>query len=306
MTPTGDLHLPALARGGIDRAAEERGVVGLVESLRADAATRVLAVHGDRAPLVSGAGAPELLLVSPEEITGGVHWAFLGRDDEGTAHLVAAAAAGAEPPVTAVHWGSLREVGGELSPRGAGLFVEAAALGRWLLDAPFCSACGGRTIVRVAGWSRSCPDCGRDHFPRTDPAVIVAVISADGSRLLLGQNAMWKDRNVYSTFAGFIEAGESAESTIHREVLEEAGVEVDGIRYRGSQAWPYPRSLMLGFHASAIDDAPARPDGEEIIDVRWFTRADLTAALAGEADFALPGTASIARRLITDWVEEPS
>lgn len=304
MTPTGDLHLPALARGGIDRAADERSLEGLLEALRADSSTRVLPLHGDRAPLRAAAGAPELLLVSPAEIAGGVQWAFLGRDDAGRAHLVAAGAAGAEPPVPATQWASLREIGGELSPTQSGLLVEAVALGRWLRDAPFCSACGGRTIIRAAGWSRSCPDCGRDHFPRTDPAVIVAVSSSDGSRLLLGQNAMWRDRNVYSTFAGFVEAGESAESTIAREVHEEAGVVVRGIRYGGSQAWPYPRSLMLGFHASAVDDAAARPDGEEIVDVRWFTRAELQAGLAGDADFALPGTASIARQLITDWVEQ--
>ncbi|WP_298942048.1 NAD(+) diphosphatase [uncultured Microbacterium sp.] len=306
MTPPDDLRLPALARATIDRAADERTHEGLLEALRADPTTRVVALHGDQAPLQPGGGASALLLVSPSVIADGAQWAFLGRDDDGSARLVAAVAAATERPVDAEDWGSLRVVGGELSPVESGLLVEAVALGRWLLDAPFCPACGGRTIIRTAGWSRSCPDCGRAHFPRTDPAVIVAVASADGSRLLLGKNAMWKDRNVYSTFAGFVEAGESAEATIIREVHEEAGVTVDGIRYRGSQAWPYPRSLMLGFHASAVDDAAARPDGEEIVDVRWFSRTELTAALAGEADFALPGTASIARRLILDWVEYPA
>lgn len=296
-------ELPALARATIDRAADERQVEGLLDALRADPRTRVVALHGDQAPLLTDSAVPALLLVTPGEIAGGAHWAFLGRDADGSARLVAAVAASAEPPIDAVRWGSLRAVGGELLPLESGLLVEAVALGRWLVDAPFCSACGGRTIVRAAGWSRSCPDCGRDHFPRTDPAVIVAVASADGARLLLGKNAMWKDRNVYSTFAGFVEAGESAEATIAREVHEEAGVTLDRIRYRGSQAWPYPRSLMLGFHASATDDAAARPDGEEIVDVRWFTRDDLRTGLAGEADFALPGTASIARRLIIDWVE---
>lgn len=295
--------LPALARATVDRSADERATEGLLAALRADSSTRVLALHGDQAPLVSGLGAPALLLAEPAAISGGAQWAFLGRDADGSARLVAAVAASADAPLEAAHWGSLRAIGGELSAVESGLLVEAVALGRWLVDAPFCPACGGRTIVRAAGWSRSCPDCGRDHFPRTDPAVIVAVSSQDGARLLLGKNAMWRDRNVYSTFAGFVEAGESAEQTIAREVREEAGVELDRFRYRGSQAWPYPRSLMLGFHASARDDAAARPDGEEIVDVRWFTRAELRAGLAGEADFGVPGTASIARRLITDWVE---
>lgn len=303
MTPADDL--PALARATVDRSAEERTREGLLEELRADPTSRVLPVHGDRAPLNPAADAPALLLVAPGQIAAGAHWAFLGRDATGAALLLATVAAADEPPVDAAEWGTLREIGGDLSPAESALLVEAVALGRWLLDAPFCPACGGRTIVRTAGWARSCPDCGRDHFPRTDPAVIVAVASADGARLLLGQNAMWKHRNVYSTFAGFVEAGESAEATIVREVQEEAGVEVHGIHYRGSQAWPYPRSLMLGFHATAVDDAAARADGEEIVDVRWFSRAELTRALAGDADFALPGTASIARRLITDWVEHP-
>ncbi len=110
--------------------------------------------------------------------------------------------------------------------------------------------------MRQAGWARHCPVCGREHFPRTDPAVIVAITSAhDPDRLLLGSNALW-DANRFSCFAGFVEAGESLEAAVLREVREEAGVDVRDIRYRGSQAWPYPRSLMLGFLAtSAADDA---------------------------------------------------
>jgi len=120
-------------------------------------------------------------------------------------------------------------------------------------------------------------------------------------RLLLGQNAAWAVDNRFSTFAGFVEAGESLETTIRREVAEEAGVHVDEVSYRGSQAWPYPRSLMLGFHAVAADVPAARPDGDEIVEVRWFTRDEIASALEGRGPVALPGTASIARRLIADW-----
>ncbi len=307
MTAADESRLAPLARGSVDRAAEERTRDDLVAVLRADAATRVLAVHGDSVPLQGAAGTPALHLVAPGDIADGAEWAFLGRSDDGAAYLVAAAAATGAAPTDAPAWGSLRAVGGELAADESGLVVEAVALGRWLVEAPFCPACGARTEIRTAGWSRRCPDCGREHFPRTDPAVIVAVASADGERLLLGQNAMWRERNVFSTFAGFVEAGESAEATIVREVREEAGVEVTALRYRSSQAWPYPRSLMLGFHASVPGDAAARPDGEEIVAVRWFTRSELAAALqGGDAGFALPGTASIARRLITDWVENPA
>lgn len=296
---------PALARAGIDRAAEERDEVGLLDRLRADATTRVVAVHGDRG-LVEASGT-RLRLVAPADVRSGAEWALLGRDDAGAAFLLAVVAGDAEPPVAAPStgsaWAALRAAGGELAPVEAGLLVEAVSLGRWLLDAPFCSACGARTTLRAAGWARHCPHCGREHFPRTDPAVIVAVQSADGERLLLGKNALWAERNMYSTFAGFVEAGESLEQTIVREVREEAGITVAATRYRGSQAWPYPRSLMLGFSATAPADAVPQADGIEIVDVRWFDRAEITAALTGDADFRLPGTASIARRLVVDWVE---
>lgn len=289
----------ASPRAGIDRAADERTVDGLLDSARADPATRVLVVHGDAAPLVS---ADALQLVAPAEVSGEAEWAFLGRDAGGVRVLAAVFPREAPVPVEAqAGWGALRTVGGELSPVDSGIFLEALSLGRWLLDAPFCPACGTRTELRQAGWSRHCPSCGREHFPRTDPAAIVAVTSAvHADRLLLGSNALWgADR--FSCFAGFAEAGESLEAAVVREVREEAGVELVDLRYRGSQAWPYPRSLMLGFHAMAADDEAARPDGEEIVAVRWFDRAEIGAALAGESDIVLPGSASIARRLIVDW-----
>ncbi len=309
MTHSDTPRPPALARAGIDRAAEERDTPGLIDALRADAQTRVVAVHGDRGLVPTSA--TRLHAVSPGEITGDAEWAFLGRDAAGAAVLLAATAADAAPPVGAgadgyggARWAALRAIGGELDATEAGLLVEAVAVARWLVDAPFCPACGARAEVRSAGWARHCPACGREHFPRTDPAVIVAVESADGTRLLLGKNAMWADRNMYSTFAGFVEAGESLETTISREVHEEAGVEIASSSYRGSQAWPYPRSLMLGFRATATPGSVALADGVEIIDVRWFDRDELSRAFAGAGDVALPGTASIAYRLIADWVED--
>ncbi|WP_223171375.1 NAD(+) diphosphatase [Microbacterium sp. NIBRBAC000506063] len=108
---------------------------------------------------------------------------------------------------------------------------------------------------------------------------------------------------MFSCFAGFVEAGESLEQSVHREIEEEAGVRLSAVRFFGSQPWPYPRSLMIGFHATATDDDLAHPDGEEIVEVRWFTRAEIASALAGEGPVGLPGPASIARRLIVDWLE---
>ncbi len=289
---------PPLARTGLDRAAAERDVAGIVDDLRSDAATRVLVLRGDAAPLSTPT---ELLYVSPAEAPSDAAWAFLGRDETGTALLAAVVDARDEPFAAPAGWGSLRAVGGALAPVDASAFVEALSLGRWLLDSSFCPACGTATELRQAGWSRRCPACGREHFPRTDPAVIVAITSTRRpDRLLLGSNALW-EVNRYSCFAGFAEAGESLEAAVVRELREEAGVEVTDVRYRGSQAWPYPRSLMLGFLATAVDDDTVRPDGEEIVAVRWFDRDEIGAALQGRSDVLLPGPASIAHRLIADW-----
>lgn len=302
MTAPDSTSADALALPGIDRAADERMNPGLVEDARADAATRVLVVVGDSAPL---AAADSLLWRAPSEVPDGAEWAFLGRDGERRALLAAVFAAQDEELFPAPSgWAGLRSVGALLSASDAGAFVEALSLGRWLVDAPFCPACGTRTALGDAGWSRRCPNCGRQHFPRTDPAVIVAITSAhDPDLLLLGSNALWgADR--FSCFAGFVEAGESLEAAVRREVAEESGVEVGTLTYRGSQAWPYPRSLMVGFLAQARDDAAARADGEEIAAIRWFRRDEIGRALAGDGEVVLPGRASIAHRLIAQWYAE--
>lgn len=299
MTASDSTHFSPLAGAALDRAAQERAQPGLLTRMREQETTRVLVLSGDRAPL---AGPAELRWVTPAEVPDGAEWAFLGRDEDDHALLTAVFEATDEEPFAAPGgWGGLRAVGAAIDAEDASAFVEALSLGRWLLEAPFCPACGALTMVVDAGWSRRCPSCGRQHFPRTDPAVIVAITSAaDPDLLLLGSNALWgQDR--FSCFAGFVEAGESLETAVRREVAEESGVEVTDVRYLGSQAWPYPRSLMLGFLATAVDDASARADGDEIAAVRWFTRAEIGAGLAGDGDVSLPGPASIAHRLISRW-----
>lgn len=284
---------------GFDRAALERPIEGLVEVARADGATRVLAVAGDAAPL---ACSDRVLWIAPDAVPADAAWAFLGRDPDGAAVLLAAFASRESPLFAApAGWAGLRTVGGDLESAEADVFVTGLSLGRWLLDAAFCPACGTRCDVRNAGWSRHCPSCGREHFPRTDPAVIVAITSArDPDSLLLGSNALWAGGR-FSCFAGFAEAGESLEATVVREVREESGIDVVDVRYRGSQAWPYPRSLMLGFLATAVDDDAALADGDEIAEVRWFSRDEIGEALRGEGGVLLPGRASIAHRLISSW-----
>ncbi|MFB7891533.1 NAD(+) diphosphatase [Microbacterium sp. NPDC056044] len=291
-----------LAHPGLDRAADERLIPGLLDAAKTDAASRVLVIVGDSAPL---AATESLLWLAPADTPDGAEWAFLGRDDDGAALLAAVFASQDDELFEApAGWAGLRTVGALLSPRDAGAFVEALSLGRWLIDAAFCPACGTLALLGDAGWSRRCPNCGRQHFPRTDPAVIVAITSADDpDLLLLGSNALWgADR--FSCFAGFVEAGESLEAAVRREVAEESGVDVGTVLYRGSQAWPYPRSLMVGFLAQSRDDAAARADGDEIAAIRWFTRDEIGRALAGFGDVVLPGRASIAHRLIADWHAE--
>jgi NAD+ diphosphatase len=286
-------------RSSLDRAAELREEPGVLDRLRADPKTRVIAVRDGRVRVVDSA----MLRVTPDDIVD-ADWALLGRDVDGTVLLLAALPA--EPASVDSTpdeiWLGLRDLGGRIDPAETERLIAAIAVAGWLRDAAFCPRCGGATELRQAGWSRHCLVCGRDHFPRTDPAVIVAVESADGERLLLGANANWGGR-MYSCFAGFVEAGESLESTVHREIEEESGVTLSSLRYLSSQAWPFPRSLMVGFRAVVEDESTARPDGEEIIDVRWFTRDEIGTALAGDGPVGLPGPASIARALIVDWHE---
>lgn len=302
MTAPDTPRLAPLGHHGGDRAASERADPDLITTARTEVGTRVLVLSGDRAPMESH---DRLAWVAPEQASDRGEWAFLGRDESGAALLMCALPGDVgEVFVAPAGWVSLRASGGALGSEDSARFVEAVSLGRWLLDEPFCSSCGTRTQVLDAGWSRSCPGCGRTHFPRTDPAVIVAVTHPhEADLLLLGSNAAWA-RNRYSCFAGFVEAGESLESAVVREVGEEAGVRARSVRYRGSQAWPYPRSLMMGFFAEADPAVPARADGEEIVDIRWFSRSEIGAALEGRSDIMLPGAASIARTLINDWFED--
>ncbi|MGI3782429.1 MAG: NAD(+) diphosphatase [Janthinobacterium lividum] len=196
---------------------------------------------------------------------------------------------------------SLREVGGSLSDVQRDVAAAATALVRWHQLEPQCPRCGGETLVVDGGYARHCGRCDEQHFPRTDPAVIVAVVDTD-DRILLGRQASWGHR--VSVLAGFVEAGESLEQTIHREISEEVGVTLDRIRYFGSQPWSFPRSLMTGFFARAATTAVC-VDADEIAWAGWFTRDELTAQLEA-GTIGLPGPSSIAHRLITTWRSEPT
>ena len=181
-------------------------------------------------------------------------------------------------------------------------FAQARAVLHWQTRHRHCGACGGLLEFLRAGWLGHCLQCGLEHYPRTDPAVIVAV--SDGERLLLGRNAGWPPGR-YSTLAGFVEPGESLEQTVMREVFEESGVRVRTCRYLTSQPWPFPSSLMLGFTAESEPDEPRV--GDELEEARWFTFAEVDAALrgaSGDDGLLLSPPISISRWLVEQWHAE--
>lgn len=193
-----------------------------------------------------------------------------------------------------------REVGAMLTDNERDIAATASALNQWHRAEPRCPKCGEPTQVINGGFARHCLTCGHDHFPRTDPAVIVAVLDAQ-DRILLGRQSTWPARRV-SILAGFVEAGESLEQAIHREIAEEVDVSLSAVRYYGSQPWPFPRSLMLGFVARASSTAIC-VDGDEIESADWFTR-DAVRSQVASGELGLPGETSIAYRLIEAWLND--
>ncbi|MFI2563165.1 NAD(+) diphosphatase [Paenarthrobacter sp. NPDC018779] len=194
-------------------------------------------------------------------------------------------------------WAGFREVAGRLDASDTALFIEASAISNWHATHTHCPQCGTPTDLEAGGWVRRCPKDNSEHYPRTDPAIIVTVVGPDG-RLLLGGGGPTDAKN-YSTLAGFVEPGESLEQAVVREIGEEVGVRVTACQYLGSQSWPFPASLMLGFTATTSDSV-ARPDGVEVTRARWFSREELQAAvLSGE--ITISTRLSIARSLIEHW-----
>lgn len=293
------LDLP-FARSAHYRAAHRRAEPGLVDDLLKERATRVLLVRGNQAATAG----QEVALFAPDDVAHvdvGLHL-FLGEAD-GVAYL-AGVLADAEPdaePDLDVDWAGLRTF--DEPDLEQGLVVEAIALSQWHAVHTHCPRCGTRTEVAQGGWVRHCPTDGTNQFPRTDPAVIMAITDAD-DRLLLARGPQWGPGR-RSVLAGFVEPGEGLEQAVVRETLEEVAVVVDpdSVEYRGSQSWPLPASLMLGFRARATTTHLVRQE-DEIAEADWFTRAQVATAVA-DGDLGLPGRASIARSLIEDWYGGP-
>jgi len=313
-----------LSRYRIDRDHAARERPHLFDELAADPASRVVALWRGEVLLASTGGAdvaaadaaeatvdaaelPTLALLPWAAVPANALRIYLGRtlDDEGSVSAGTAITAvvlddesGSELQPDVARWGSPRTMGHHLGDRDAGLAIEALGMANWHATHLFSPRTGNPTVTAKAGWVRVDSETGVELFPRTDAAIIVGITDSD-DRMVLGSNALWQARR-FSLLAGFVEPGESLEAAVVREVYEEAGLRIIDPHYVGSQPWPFPASLMLGFRA-VLDPEYAnhlRPDGTEIIDLRWFSREELA---RNRGEILLPGRTSIARAIIEDW-----
>ena len=261
----------------------------------ADPETRVLVVAGARIRPVDG----QVMWVAPHDTPDGTR-VLLG--ERGGRTWFALIIDPDEAPGEREEWVGLRSVLSTLTDHEdeAPLLLHAIGLAEWHFATRFCPRCAGRLEVRAAGHELACTTCGRQQFPRTDPAVIMAVTHGDA--ILLGRQRAWPEGR-WSTLAGFCEPGETLEDAVRREVAEEVGVEVGRVDYFGNQPWPLPASLMLGFMAEA-NSRELDVDGAEIEQARWFTREQLRAGIeAGEV--LIPRSVSISSSLIEHWYGGP-
>lgn len=277
-----------------------------VEAQLAREATRVLALWRLE-PLVKRASPRRLAWATPDlfaDLDPAPPPVLLGMQGD-VAHFALDVSSVAEP---ATHFGvgdvaafeDLRGVAGQLAPGDAAVAAQARSLLDWHARHAWCPACGGKTRAAPGGGQRRCVDCAAEHFPRTDPVAIALVHRGD--RCLLGRGRGWPPA-MFSALAGFVEAGETLEEAVRREVLEESGVHVGGVRYLVSQPWPFPSSLMLGCLAEATSEA-LRVDPSELEEARWFGADAVRAALAGRgAGLVLPPPFAVAHHLIRAWVE---
>ena len=298
MTPLDSL---ALSRGTVDRLTEKRTEEAWQDAAWADPGTRVLVVSDGQALARIDDEQAGLLFVPPAEAPEGTRF-LLGRDDADGIVYFGVSGPLPDPPPPGTRPALLREIGTLLGDRDAGLLTHAVALANWHDTHTHCPVDGTPTVPGPGGHFTVCPKDGTEHFPRTDPAVIMLVTDPD-DRCLLARNAAWPGRRV-SILAGFVDPGESAEQAVIREVAEETQIKVTNVRYVGSQPWPMPRSLMLGFRAEAPAGQAIVVDREEIAEAYWFSRDELLAAIEAR-EIALPPPVSIARQIIEQWYGGP-
>lgn len=277
-------EVPVLSRVGHDRAALHRDSPEWLAD--AWARGKALVITPEYAAPVAGSA----LVLRDPDVPGDRY--FLGLAGDTPVFAVRA------PSTPDTRYADLREIGAYLDDRDAGLLTTAVALARWHDRHPRCSLCGEPTELERGGWVRRCPADGSEHFPRTDPAVIMLV--HDGAdRCVLGRQAAWPPGR-FSILAGFVEPGESSEAAVAREVDEEVGLTITDISYGGSQPWPFPSSLMLGYTARAVGDLTIVRKDAELAEARWFSRAEIR-----DGAVKLPPPVSIAHRIVTDWMAAP-
>nr|WP_283949899.1 NAD(+) diphosphatase [Limobrevibacterium gyesilva] len=289
----------------LDRAAEKRDDDAWIQAALNHPATLFTPVWRSR-NLMQGVeeGRPEAVFLTADAAAAvrmaGGPWAFLGLQGPVPVFCVDVSAADDPLPLLPAHMGTftdLRAVAGVLANNDASVLAHARGLMHWRTRHRFCGACGAECAPRSAGHVMVCQSCGSQHFPRTDPAVIMLVTT--GERALLGHSQRFPNATMYSTLAGFVEPGESLEEAVAREVFEESRVRVGSVYYHSSQPWPFPASIMLGFYAQALTEE-ITIDPTELRDARWFTRDQLRNHR--DHGFSLPRADSIARRLIEDWI----
>ena len=275
---------PFFAGPGIDRGDALRNRPEAIAGLLAAPDAQALVWEGG-APALDGAGKLMWRTVNGDEPL------FLGLD-QGQPRFAALPQVGPGPDTRALI--------GLLDAQNAPLFAAALSLASWHQRHSFCSVCGSPSAVFRGGWARRCGSCEAEHYPRVDPVVIMLATFED--RLLLGRQPQYPPGR-YSALAGFVEPGETIEAAVARELHEEAGIEVTEVSYLASQPWPFPSSLMIGCTARATSDS-LTIDHQELDDARWFTRAEVTAALSGSADalFLPPPRFAIARTLLDHWL----
>ncbi|HVI31112.1 NAD(+) diphosphatase [Phenylobacterium sp.] len=309
-----DVFLNTFAGNPLDRASDRRGDAEWLAAQLASPDALGLALWNGK-PLVEKAAEPRpdggdlQIAYLPArlvgELAGGMErLLFMGLWKE-TAIFAVDLGGSADPADSALQglgrFEDLRAVALRVPAPEAAILATAKAMFEWRRRHDHCAACGEPSLVVDGGWKRQCPACEAEHFPRTDPVVIM--LPFHGDRCMLGRQDAWP-KGMFSALAGFLEPGESIEEACARELAEEAGLRAVRVRYHSSQPWPYPSSLMIGLIAEVEDDE-GTPDQTELSEVRWFTREQARDLLAGKLDgVAAPNRLAIAHQLIRAWVEE--